>query len=81
MMLMLYADDSLTTHTPSTVVHRLTASLALLIYLSPSYDTELGPLLEVLKVKEILKSKLSQGVVKKKDVRRLIEEVTDKLCP
>jgi hypothetical protein len=72
------------------VVHRLTASLAFLIRLSPSYKSssegQLSPLLEVLQAKSILKSKLKKGGcgengVTKKEVRKLVEEVADKLCP
>ena len=54
--------------------------------MSPFYDTQLLPLLEVFQVKEILKTKLRPGEcgekgIEKKDVRKLVEEVADKLCP
>lgn len=69
------------------VVHRLTASLAFFIHLSPFFDTQLKTLLDVLQVRDVLKGKLSGGSsgfgengIKKKDVRRLIEEVADVLC-
>ena len=67
-------------------VHRLTASLAFLLRLSPSYKAQLVPLLEVLQGRAVLRSKLSKGGcgengVGKKEVRRLVEEVADKLCP
>ncbi|KAF8222963.1 hypothetical protein L208DRAFT_1412610 [Tricholoma matsutake] len=39
------------------VVHRLTATLALLLRFSPSYDTQLVPLLEVLQSREVLMQK------------------------
>ncbi|KII86619.1 hypothetical protein PLICRDRAFT_113667 [Plicaturopsis crispa FD-325 SS-3] len=64
------------------VVHRLTASLALLLRLSPYYETHHAPLLEVLQTREVLKSKVEEGgVVKKKEVKALVEEVAGKLCP
>ncbi|KAG6856278.1 hypothetical protein H0H87_005888 [Tephrocybe sp. NHM501043] len=68
------------------VVHRLTASLAFLLRLSPAYDTQVSPLLEVLQARDVLKRKLAKGGcgeegVVKKDVRRLVEEVANKLCP
>ncbi|KAG2123341.1 PPPDE putative peptidase domain-containing protein [Suillus cothurnatus] len=67
------------------IVHRLTASLALLIRLSPSIE-QLTSLLEVLQAQKILKSKLEKGGcgetgVVKKEARKLIEEVAKKLCP
>ena len=68
-------------------VHRLTASLAFLLHLSPSYAEHLQPLIEVLQVREILMAKLSGGPggcgekgVVKKDVRDLVKEVADELC-
>lgn len=66
-------------------VHRLTASLGLLIRLSPSIE-QLTSLLEVLQAQKILKDKLEKGGcgdagVVKKEVRKLIEEVATKLCP
>jgi hypothetical protein len=69
------------------LVHRLTATLALLLRLSPAYDTQLVPLLEVLQSREVLMRKLRKegqgGVVwgkKEKEVRQLVEEVAGKLC-
>lgn len=67
------------------IVHRLTASLALLIRLSPSIE-QLTSLLEVLQAQKILKDKLERGGcgdagVVKKEARKLIEEVAKKLCP
>ncbi|OSX56549.1 hypothetical protein POSPLADRAFT_1175262 [Postia placenta MAD-698-R-SB12] len=68
------------------VVHRLTAALAFLLRLSPVYETQLTPFLEVLQARETLKAKLTksgfgEGGVQKKEVRGLIEQVADKLCP
>ncbi|KAI0056556.1 DUF862-domain-containing protein [Artomyces pyxidatus] len=65
------------------IVHRLTATLALLVRFSPFYDAQLVPLFDVLQVQDMLKGKLSGAgglTVQKKDVRRLIEEVAEKLC-
>ncbi|KAF9447302.1 thioredoxin family protein [Macrolepiota fuliginosa MF-IS2] len=69
------------------IVHRLTASLALFLRLSPFYDEQLKPLLEVLQAQEKLQGKLRRGDgwegdggVGKKEVRQLIEEVVNKLC-
>ncbi|EJC97999.1 DUF862-domain-containing protein [Fomitiporia mediterranea MF3/22] len=69
------------------VVHRLTASLAFFLHLSPSYETQLKPLLEVLQARDVLKAKLKGGLggcgekgVGKKDVRMLVSEVADELC-
>jgi hypothetical protein len=67
-------------------VHRLTACLAFLLRLSPFYDEQLVPLLEVLQSRSHLKSKLGKGGcgesgVQKKEVKKLVEEVADKLCP
>ncbi|KAF5369387.1 hypothetical protein D9758_002826 [Tetrapyrgos nigripes] len=66
------------------VVHRLAASLGCLLRLSPSHENHLS-LLEVLLTKSILKKKLGPGGcgekgVAKNEVRRLVEEVADKLC-
>ncbi|KAG5649934.1 hypothetical protein H0H81_001408, partial [Sphagnurus paluster] len=66
--------------TSEEVVHRLTASLAFLVRLSPVYETQVLPLLDVLQARAILKHKLSKGGcgeegVTKRDVRKLVEEV------
>ncbi|KAF9019182.1 DUF862-domain-containing protein [Hymenopellis radicata] len=68
------------------VVHRLTASLACLLRVSPFYETQLFSLLEVLQARSVLKSKLVKGGcgadgVKKAEVKKLVEEVALKLCP
>jgi hypothetical protein len=70
---------------PNTV-HRLTAALAFLLRLSPFYGNQIMPLLEVLQATAALKAKLGTGLsgefaVGKKEVRKLILEVADKLCP
>ncbi|KAH8114642.1 DUF862-domain-containing protein [Phellopilus nigrolimitatus] len=69
------------------VVHRLTAALAFVLHLSPFYETQLKPLLEVLQVHDVLRAKLAGGSegcgvkgVSKKEVKVLIEEVAGKLC-
>ncbi|CDO71680.1 hypothetical protein BN946_scf184915.g24 [Trametes cinnabarina] len=67
------------------VVHRLTAALAFLLRLSPFYESQLASLLEVLQSKETLKGKLQKGGcgengVQKPEVRKLVEEVAEKLC-
>jgi desumoylating isopeptidase 1 len=68
------------------LVHRLTASLACLLRLSPHYEEQLAPLLEVLQARTVLKGKLESGGcgeagVGKKEVRRLVAEVAEQLCP
>ncbi|KAI0755121.1 PPPDE putative peptidase domain-containing protein [Daedaleopsis nitida] len=72
--------------TSEEVVHRLVAALAFLLRLSPSYEGQLASMLEVLQSRETLKSKLAKGGcgesgVQKAEVRKLIEEVAEKLCP
>lgn len=69
-----------------TAVHRLVASLGCLLRLSPYYEAQLSPLLEVLQARQILSSKLAKGGcgengVGKNDVRKLVDEVAMKLCP
>jgi len=63
-------------------VHRLTATLALLLRLSPVFETQLLSLLEVLQARDMLRGKLAGGALKvqKKEVRVLVLEVADKLC-
>ncbi|KLO17281.1 DUF862-domain-containing protein [Schizopora paradoxa] len=66
------------------VLHRLVASLAFLLHLSPFYETQLKPMLEVLEARSTLLAKL-EGVeggftVSKKEARALLEEVGTKLC-
>ncbi|TDL23184.1 DUF862-domain-containing protein [Rickenella mellea] len=70
------------------VVHRLTASLAFILHLSPYYEVQLKPLLDVLQARVILLAKwkggnggLGEQGLSKKDVRRLVEEVARNLCP
>ena len=64
------------------LVHRLTATLAFLIRLSPFYEDQLVPLLSVLQVGETLKGKLAEdGKLKvRKEIRALVGEVADRLC-
>ncbi|KAI0304337.1 PPPDE putative peptidase domain-containing protein [Multifurca ochricompacta] len=64
-------------------VHRLTATLAFLIRLSPFFQDQLHTLLNVLQVRRTLKSKLTEDGklnVRKKEVRALVGEVADQLC-
>ena len=58
--------------------HRLLATLGLSVYLSPSWESSLQSLLEVLSAKETLESKAK--TYKKKDVRKLAEEIAGKVC-
>ncbi|KAH9979212.1 PPPDE putative peptidase domain-containing protein [Russula vinacea] len=53
-------------------VHRLTATLAFLIRLSPFYEDQLVPLLSVLQWGDLK--------VRKKEIRALVGEVADRLC-
>ncbi|KAF4617546.1 hypothetical protein D9613_005689 [Agrocybe pediades] len=69
------------------VVHRLAAALAFYLRLSPQYESQIKPLLEVLQSREVLRSKLNKGPgwnaeggLAKKDVRKLVEEISTKLC-
>ena len=67
-------------------MHRLVAALAFMLRLSPSFEGQLASMLEVLESKKTLKSKLEEGGcgeagVQKPEVRKLIEEVAEKLCP
>ncbi|KAK7690108.1 hypothetical protein QCA50_006756 [Cerrena zonata] len=67
------------------IVHRLTASLGFLLRLSPAYESQLGPFLEVLQAKEILLSKLDkegfgEHGIQNKNIRLLVEQVTKFLC-
>lgn len=71
----------------SFAVHRLTACLGFLVRLSPWWKTSVKPLLEVLQTRDILKAKLINGSgwnadhgIAKKEIRRLVEEVADRLC-
>ncbi|KAJ3777931.1 PPPDE putative peptidase domain-containing protein [Lentinula raphanica] len=68
------------------VVHRLAACLGCLLRLSPFYESQMSSLLQVLQAKSILKSKLTPGGcgtngVSKKEAKKLVEEIGDKLCP
>ena len=53
----------------------------------PGYETQVKPLLEVLQSRDILKRKLTkgdgwdgEGGISKKDARKLVSEVAEKLC-
>ena len=80
------ADDPLMIFslTFQSVVCRLTAALALFLYLSP-FHKSLDPFAYVLDVKENLQQKLLPGGcratgVTRMDVRALVKEASDKLC-
>ncbi|KIJ54831.1 hypothetical protein M422DRAFT_221228 [Sphaerobolus stellatus SS14] len=62
------------------VVHRLTASLALFLHLSPHWS-QLHSFVEVLGVKDMLEGKIKakDGVVKKEEVKKLVKEVA-RMC-
>ncbi|KAA1479311.1 DUF862-domain-containing protein [Dentipellis sp. KUC8613] len=65
------------------VVHRLTATLAMFLRLSPFYATQIVSLLEVLGAQMKLKAKLCDDTVlkiQKKEVHTLVLEVADSLC-
>lgn len=58
--------------------HRLLVASALLIYLSPGYESSVKPLLEVLSASTTLQDAGKRWG--KKDVRKLADEVATKLC-
>ncbi|KAK4688020.1 desumoylating isopeptidase 1, partial [Tremellales sp. Uapishka_1] len=58
--------------------YRLLVAMALLIYLSPGYHESIKPLLDVLDAKGVLEKKAR--VWKRKEVKKLAEEVAGKLC-
>jgi hypothetical protein len=60
------------------LAHRLLATLALSVYLSPAWESSLQGLLEVLGAKDTLEGKAK--TYKKKEVRKLAEEITGKVC-
>ncbi|WVN90939.1 uncharacterized protein L203_106184 [Cryptococcus depauperatus CBS 7841] len=60
------------------VAHRLFAALALTVYLSPGYETNLRPTLHVLEAKNKIETKTR--IWKKKEVMKLGEEIAWKLC-
>jgi hypothetical protein len=51
--------------------------------MSPFYDAQLRPLLDVLQGRAVLRGKLGEeaGIIRKGEVRSLVEEVAGKLCP
>ena len=71
---------SLTELSGLTLVHRLTATLAFQIRLSPFYEDQLVLLLSVLQAGETLKGKLAEdGKLKvRKEIRALVGEVADR---
>ena len=82
----LVSSESVLMYRPSAAVHRLVAALAFMLRLSPSFEGQLASMLEVLESKKTLKSKVEKGGcgeagVQKPEVRKLIEEVAEKLCP
>ncbi|ORX34662.1 PPPDE putative peptidase domain-domain-containing protein [Kockovaella imperatae] len=70
--------ESISRETDEDTIHRLLAALALTLYLAPGYTETLQPLVEVLGVKDAIESK-AKGL-KKKEVKKLAEEVASKLC-
>ena len=66
----------------SYAVHRLAASLALILHLSPFYVSQLQPLVDVLQAKDMLMAKLSgnESILTKKEVKNLVRELAEQLC-
>ncbi|WVQ76309.1 hypothetical protein IAR50_005974 [Cryptococcus sp. DSM 104548] len=60
------------------VAHRLLAALALIIYLSPGYGDNVQPMLQVLEASDKIEKKCKTW--KKKEVKKLGEEIARKLC-
>ncbi|ODN76031.1 hypothetical protein L202_05982 [Cryptococcus amylolentus CBS 6039] len=60
------------------VAHRLLAALGLVIYLSPGYEDNVQPMLQVLEASDKIEKKCR--VWKKKEVKKLGEEIARKLC-
>ncbi|OXG51992.1 hypothetical protein J010_01890 [Cryptococcus neoformans] len=60
------------------VAHRLLAALALEIYLSPSYEDNVQPMLQVLETSNKIEKRCK--VWKRKEVKKLGEEIARKLC-
>ncbi|KZV98863.1 DUF862-domain-containing protein [Exidia glandulosa HHB12029] len=64
------------------VVHRLVAALAMLLHLSPHYEEQDRPLLEVLQARQSLLVSVEEGgCVKKGEVKTLVRELAEQLCP
>ncbi|KAF8895174.1 PPPDE putative peptidase domain-containing protein [Infundibulicybe gibba] len=73
--------EALGNETGEDTVHRLTATLGLLLWNSP-FSESVQPLLEVLEARKVLRSKLVKGgAVVKPEIRKLVEEVAGSLCP
>jgi thiol-disulfide isomerase/thioredoxin len=62
----------------TSLAHRLLAALGLSVYLSPAWESSLQSLLEVLGAKGTLEGKAK--TYKKKEVRKLAEEIAGKVC-
>lgn len=58
--------------------HRLLGALGLAVYLSPAWESSLQSLLEVLSAKGTLEGKAKS--YKKKEVKKLAEEIANKVC-
>jgi hypothetical protein len=61
------------------VAHRLLAALGRVLYLSPAWESSLHGLLEVLSARSTIEGKSRS--YKKKEVRKLADEISIKLCP
>ncbi|EJD40913.1 DUF862-domain-containing protein [Auricularia subglabra TFB-10046 SS5] len=64
------------------VVHRLAAALAMLVHLSPHFIEQGRPLLDVLGARRALLATVAEGgCVKKPEIKALVTEVAEELCP
>ena len=70
--------EAIDRETDEDVAHRLLGALGFLIYLSPGYSATIQPLLDVLGARAIIEGKVKG--YKKKEVRKLAEEIATKLC-
>lgn len=71
-------EDSVQMHTiVNEPVHRLIASLGLLLYLSPSWTAVVGDFVQVLGVAAVLQEKISKGIVRKSEVVKLVRNVIE----
>lgn len=60
------------------LAHRLLGALGLAVYLSPAWESSLQSLLEVLSAKATIEAKAK--TYKKKEVKKLADEITIKIC-
>ncbi|GJJ15677.1 hypothetical protein Clacol_009955 [Clathrus columnatus] len=60
-------------NTNEDIVHRLTASLAFLLYLSPNWTSTVGDFVQVLDITSTLRGKIKGGIVKKPEVTKLLK--------